>query len=249
MSERSNYVALGLEPGVPSAEIKRAYRNLSLKFHPDASRNPGTANRFARVVRAYKTLCALPEPSLAERRQGGSAAGGQGGGGGEAEGRATRAGRDGLKARADDISADGVNGREAAPAISACLTDGEPADLFALGRILVSSDKPEERALAARHLGLSGRRSAWVFLRKGLYDGDPRVAGACVRAAAALGLAQGAGEIASAYIRCGAEFRDAVLEAARATGDRLLLPAIEAAGADEDPKRRALALELKRRMA
>jgi hypothetical protein len=249
MSERSNYVALGLEPGVPSAEIKRAYRNLSLKFHPDASRNPGTANRFARVVRAYKTLCALPEPPLAERRHGGNATGGPLGGGGEAEGRATRAGRDGLKARADDIGADGVNGREAAPAISACLADGEPADLFALGRILVSSDKVEERALAARHLGLSGRRSAWVFLRKGLYDSHPRVAGACVRAAAALGLAQGAGEIASAYIRCGGEFRDAVLEAARATGDRLLLPAIEAAGADEDPKRRALALELKRRMA
>jgi hypothetical protein len=229
MSERSNYVALGLEPGVPSAEIKRAYRNLSLKFHPDASRDPDTANRFARVVRAYKTLCALPEPPLGERP--------------------FVAGRQ----RGEDVKVKGAGmakaGGPAAGTMRAPGPDGEAADLFALGSMLVSSDKAEERALAARYLGLSGRRSAWVFLRKGLYDSDPGVAGACVRAAAALGLAQGAGEIASAYIRCGAEFRDAVLEAARATGDRILAPALEAASADEDPKRRALALELKRRMA
>lgn len=239
MSERSNYVALGLEPGVPSAEIKRAYRNLSLKFHPDASRNPDTAYRFARVVRAYKTLCALPEAPLGERPLGewrtrGNAAHGR------------NAGVHGDEGGAEPKlpSAKDGQGCAAMPEPGA-----EAADLFALGRTLVSSAKAEERAQAARHLGLSGRRSAWVFLRKGLYDSHPRVAGACVRAAAALGLAQGAGEIASAYIRCGAEFRDAVLEAARATGDKIFLPALEAASADEDPKRRALARELARRLA
>ncbi len=242
MSERSNYVALGLEPGVPSAEIKRAYRNLSLKFHPDASRDPDTAYRFARVVRAYKTLCALPEAPLGERpfgewRSRGHAA------------HVKAAGIHGDEGHAEPkLSSGGRDGHGGAPAAVAG-PGAEAADLFALGRTLVSSDRVEERAQAARHLGLSGRRSAWVFLRKGLYDSHPRVAGACVRAAAALGLAQGAGEIASAYIRSGAEFRDAVLEAARATGDRLFLPALEAACADEDPQRRALARELTRRMA
>ncbi|HAE22271.1 MAG TPA: hypothetical protein DCG47_08115 [Spirochaetaceae bacterium] len=234
MSERSNYVALGLEPGVPSAEIKRAYRNLTLKFHPDASRNPDTANRFARVVRAYKTLCALPEPPLGERPVGERPVGERPRGG---------------RSAGSQESAVAGGGSHSASYRAAALTGGEPADLFVLGSILVSSDSVEERALAARHLGLSGRRSAWVFLRKGLYDSHSSVAGACVRAAAALGLAQGAGEIASAYIRCGAELREAILEAARATGDKILLPAIEAACADEDPKRRAAALELKRRMA
>ncbi|MBU1081754.1 MAG: J domain-containing protein, partial [Spirochaetes bacterium] len=42
MSERAMYIALGLEPGAPSAELKRAYRNLSLKLHPDASGDPRT---------------------------------------------------------------------------------------------------------------------------------------------------------------------------------------------------------------
>jgi preprotein translocase subunit Sec63 len=32
MSNRAMYVALGLEPGAPSDEIKSAYRNLSMKF-------------------------------------------------------------------------------------------------------------------------------------------------------------------------------------------------------------------------
>lgn len=200
MNDRSPYVALGLEPGVPSQEIKRAYRNLSMRFHPDSSRDPRTAGRFARINRAYKFISArpLPERPVAALRP---------------------------------------------------LPASDPEDLFELGRILGEGRAAEDRARAARYLGLSGKRSAWVFLRKGLYDPDPSVAGACVRAAAALGLSQGAAELASAYLRQGPALREAVLEAARATGDAIFLPALDAAAADEDPARRLAARALRLRIA
>lgn len=61
MSEagRSSVLAsLGLGPGADEEDIRRAYRRLALRFHPDASGDPQTARRFARVVRAYKILVA-----------------------------------------------------------------------------------------------------------------------------------------------------------------------------------------------
>jgi len=188
------YLALGLEPGAPSAELKQAYRNLSLKLHPDASRNPLTAHRFDMVARAYATL------SVKEREQ---------------------------------------------PRVTTnLLVEKENIDLFALGAELAGDPDPERRQSAARRLGLSGKRSAWVFLRKGLYDQDPAVVASCVRAAAVLGLAQGAGEIAGAYDRAGPTLRDAILEAAKATRDGLFSTTLEAAKSDFDPRRRVVAYSL-----
>ncbi|HTG98880.1 MAG TPA: J domain-containing protein [Vicinamibacterales bacterium] len=51
------YVILGLGPGASSAEIKRAYRRLSRRYHPGV--NPGDRQAeavFARVTEAYETL-------------------------------------------------------------------------------------------------------------------------------------------------------------------------------------------------
>ena len=48
--------SLGLGPGANEAEIKAAYRRLALRYHPDASGDPRSAGRFAKVVRAYKVL-------------------------------------------------------------------------------------------------------------------------------------------------------------------------------------------------
>ena len=65
MSERAGdydgyYAVLGLGPGAGSEEVRIAYRRLAMRYHPDSSRDPGTARQFSRVVRAYKVLAARP---------------------------------------------------------------------------------------------------------------------------------------------------------------------------------------------
>jgi len=194
MNERAMYLALGLEPGSPSAEIKRAYRNLSMKLHPDASRDPGTARRFAVVAKAYETLSIID--------------------------------------------------RQRPPSAPRRALDTDRIDLFEQGAILATNPDPAIRRSAASRLGLSGKRSAWVFLRKGLYDADEGVVEACVRAAAVLGLAQGSAEIADAYERAGPALRDSMLAMARATGDGLFRATLETASHDEDARRRALSARL-----
>ncbi|MDA8426907.1 MAG: DnaJ domain-containing protein, partial [Treponema sp.] len=49
-------------PGAGSEDIRRAYRRLALRYHPDASGDPETARRFSRIVRAYKVLRARESP-------------------------------------------------------------------------------------------------------------------------------------------------------------------------------------------
>ncbi len=50
--------SLALGPEADDGEIRTAYRRLAMRYHPDASGDPATAKRFARVVRAYKALSA-----------------------------------------------------------------------------------------------------------------------------------------------------------------------------------------------
>jgi len=59
---------LGLGPEADDAEIRIAYRHLALRYHPDASGDPGTARRFAKVVKAYKVLTVAGEGSRRDRR-------------------------------------------------------------------------------------------------------------------------------------------------------------------------------------
>src|SRR5512147_1407200 len=51
------YAILGLKPNASAAEIKRAYRRLARKYHPDI--NPGDRAaelRFRQIAEAYETL-------------------------------------------------------------------------------------------------------------------------------------------------------------------------------------------------
>lgn len=52
-----HYETLGVERGASQEEIKRAYRNLARRYHPDANRDdPEAAERFKEIGRAYEVL-------------------------------------------------------------------------------------------------------------------------------------------------------------------------------------------------
>jgi curved DNA-binding protein len=50
------YAALGVERTASAADIKKAYRRLAQKYHPDVSKEPGAEARFKEVAEAYATL-------------------------------------------------------------------------------------------------------------------------------------------------------------------------------------------------
>lgn len=58
--DKALLAVLALGPGAGEEEIRTAYRRLARRLHPDTSKDPATAEQFARVSRAYKLLQARP---------------------------------------------------------------------------------------------------------------------------------------------------------------------------------------------
>ena len=56
MSKRDYYDVLNVSKGATQDEIKRAYRKLAREHHPDVSKAPDAAKRFAEIQEAYDTL-------------------------------------------------------------------------------------------------------------------------------------------------------------------------------------------------
>ncbi len=55
-TERDYYEILGLERGAGDAEIKRAFRKLAQRWHPDVSKDPKAHDRFTEINEAYQVL-------------------------------------------------------------------------------------------------------------------------------------------------------------------------------------------------
>lgn len=84
MSKRDYYEVLGVSKDATKEEIKKAYRKLARKYHPDVSKEPDAAEKFKEVKEAYEVLS--NEQKRAQYDQFGHAgmnggAGFQGGGG------------------------------------------------------------------------------------------------------------------------------------------------------------------------
>ncbi len=50
------YQILGVQKGASQKEIKNAYRRLTLKYHPDKSKNDGDSEKLKKIIEAYQLL-------------------------------------------------------------------------------------------------------------------------------------------------------------------------------------------------
>jgi len=56
MDKRDYYEVLGVSSDASKEEIKRAYRELALKYHPDRNKSPDAAEKFKEISEAYAVL-------------------------------------------------------------------------------------------------------------------------------------------------------------------------------------------------
>src|SRR6267154_578480 len=56
MQYRDYYEILGVSRGADADEVKRAYRKLARKYHPDVSKEKNAENKFKEVQEAYEVL-------------------------------------------------------------------------------------------------------------------------------------------------------------------------------------------------
>ncbi|KAJ0068579.1 hypothetical protein NL108_009688 [Boleophthalmus pectinirostris] len=66
-AQRNFYDALNVEPTATQSQIKKAFRSLALKYHPDKNKSAEAEERFREITQAYKVLSSSEERKLYDR--------------------------------------------------------------------------------------------------------------------------------------------------------------------------------------
>lgn len=67
MTERDYYEILGVQRNASTEEIKRAFRRLAQKYHPDRNKSPDAEERFKEIAAAYEVLSDPEKRALYDR--------------------------------------------------------------------------------------------------------------------------------------------------------------------------------------
>lgn len=239
MKAREAYRILRVPPDSDGETVRRSYRTLLKRYHPDLAGSRGDAEKLDRVVEAFRTLSEAnlipptsstrasraprasrasrapraphaPRSGRSEARMRTGASGASGPAGRKADGASDSSGA--ARRRSARAGAADTANRSAH---SAGLRDG---DIFQLGELLLGGETPETRAFAARRLGATRRRWAAVFLRHALQDEYTLVVRSAVAAIGELRAVQCAGELAALFCNAETELRHGILDAVEAGG-------------------------------
>lgn len=82
MMGKDYYKTLGLQKGATDDELKKAYRKMALKYHPDKNKSPGAEDKFKEIAEAYEVLNDPKKREIYDKYGEEGLKGGMGGGGG-----------------------------------------------------------------------------------------------------------------------------------------------------------------------